>query len=711
MLTPMSLQAVTGQLYLIEGETQETTAVPGLLAQSAPNKAARSRERDALFIHLSLTGQPGETAVLYQDLLDIISQHFFQSSGSVTAALRQAIIKANELLLRLNVSGVGESREGAITCAVLHNSELFVLQTGEGLAMLGHNYGVEELPPKKPDRITPLGRSAGIDIRYSHHRLETGDLLLLADPRVAHMPSQAFAPALVDTEIEVGLGALADVVGEETGRFLLVEFTQDAPADFLAVTQVSQRSGRQLAALPAPTPVRESAAEQVTTSVMAVENKARKATSEAAMGLSRLTAWLANLMASLRPPQQVEVEAEPINKPIAASVAIIIPIAIALIVTAVYLQRGLVRRMSEIKDEMRQNMILADEAGDDETQLRAYYAAALQLAVEADQLDPTDGDISQMRQEIQGELDRLENVTRLVARPFYTFNETVQLTAVVLREGFNGGIYTLDGANSNVYWHDTDESYVNPASDVPEQILFRGQAFGSHVVNNIVDIMWRPRGLSVSREGLAMLDDNGALLTYFSDFGDLRAVPLGFASEWQFPTEITSFGERLYILDNGAASIWKYFPDGENLIPREDERTLALPEADLAHVRDLAIYSEDGSLALVYDDGRIRYYDTLSGRIKWDELTLLQNGFTSPLLSPTAVKMIGPGANASVFVADPGSGRIVEISRGGLVLTQFRAADENGRELFANITDFAVAKAPLRIFVTAGNTLFLATQE
>jgi hypothetical protein len=534
-------------------------------------------------------------------------------------------------------------------------------------------------------------------------------LLLLADPRVAHLPSQTFAPALVDTEIEVGLGAVADVVGRETGRFLLVEFTQDAPTDFLEATQVSQRSGRQLTAPPPPTPVRETAVEQPTVPLMAVENRARKATSEAALGLSRLTAWLADLMARLRPPQ--EAEEVPINRPIVASVAIIIPIAIALIVTTVYLQRGLVRRMSQIKDEMRQNMILADEVENDETQLRSYYATALQLAAEADRLNPADDDVAQMRQEIQAELDKLDNVTRLVARPFYTFNESVQLTAVVLREGFNGGIYTLDGANSNVYWHDTDETYLNPASAAPEQIIFRGQALGTHVVNNIVDIMWRPRGLSVSREGLAMLDDSGALLTYFSDFGDVRAIPLGFASEWQFPTEITNFGERLYILDSGAATIWRYFPDGENLIAREGEQTLTLPEADLAHARDLALYSEDGSLALVYDDGRIRYYDTLSGRIKWDELTLLQNGFTLPLLSPTAVKMIGPGANASIFAADPDSGRIVEISRGGLLLAQFRAADEEGRELFTNLTDFAVAKAPLRIFVTAGNTLFVATQE
>ena len=106
MLRPMpssqDLQAVTGHLYLIEGINQETNSVPGLLVQSAPNKTARGRNRDSLFVHLSLSGQPADTAVLSQDLLDIISQHYFQSNGSVTAALRQAVIEANQRLLRLN---------------------------------------------------------------------------------------------------------------------------------------------------------------------------------------------------------------------------------------------------------------------------------------------------------------------------------------------------------------------------------------------------------------------------------------------------------------------------------------------------------------------------------------------------------------------------------------------------------------------------------
>jgi hypothetical protein len=63
-------------------------------------------------------------------------------------------------------------------------------------------------------------------------------------------------------------------------------------------------------------------------------------------------------------------------------------------------------------------------------------------------------------------------------------------------------------------------------------------------------------------------------------------------------------------------------------------------------------------------------------------------------------------------VADPGSGRIVQISRGGNVLAQYRASDDTGQELFAQITDFDIPPdPPLRVVITAGNRLYIATLE
>ncbi|MCP4425927.1 MAG: hypothetical protein GY803_15650 [Chloroflexi bacterium] len=727
MPSSKDLQAVTGQLYIVEGTVQETDSVPGLLAQSAPAKAVRGRGRDSLFIHLTLTGLPEETAVLSQDLLDIISREYYQSSGSVTAALRRAVIAANQQLLRLNLSGASDVHEGAVTCAVLRGGELFIVQTGEALALLGHNFGVERLPPKPPDRITPLGRSAGIDIRFFHHRLQAGNMLLLADPRIAHLPLRTLSPALVDTEVEWGLTELAQAIGSDSARLLLVEFTDHLPEDLPAVAPITAASERASGEEPAPQPRRERGRLPVIPhrerqpqperpfpprripSTTNLETGARKAASGTAMGLSRFTGWLADLLTRLRPPRSSD--GEPTNWTVPASVAILIPLVMALIVGAVYIRYGRGQRFAEIKVEMGQNLGLAEAAGEDEAQASAHYHAVLTLAAEAETIRPGDQEIARLRQQAQGQLDRLDDVTRLTARPFHTFDETAGLTAVTLQEGFNGDIYTLDGTNSQVFRHQTDESYLTATAE-PEALLFSGQAVGNHVVNNIVDIFWRPRGNHVTRDGLAALDSVGALIAFYPDFSQTEATPLGFASEWQLPRAVTPFAERLYILDNGARQVWKYFPDGDGFLQKEDERTLFFNEnPGLEAATDIAIYSEDGSLVVIYGDGRIRYYDTRSGRVQWDENHLLENGLNNPLVAPTAVEMVGKGLNASIFVADPGSGRIIEISRGGTTLAQYRAGGEDGRELFANIADFAVVKAPLRVFFTAGNVLYTAVQE
>jgi hypothetical protein len=735
----MELQAVTGQLHVVDGEAQSATAIPGLLAQSAPARAARGRERDFLFVHLALTGKTEETSVLSQDLLDAISRRFYQSSGSVTAALRRAVVEANDLLLRLNLSGVSPSREGAITCAALHNGELFMLQTGEALALLGHNFGVERLPQDTPDHITPLGRTAGIDIRYFHHQLQASDMLLLADPRIANLPVRTLAPALVDTEVEYGLAELQEIMGSESARLLLVEFTDRAPAELPDVPQPIDATGEALTAVAEPAPQREPGitlpvtAPQTTGArrrpqsatpsryrsaagtedsgrpTTSMEHTARRATSDAAMGLSRFTEWLARLFSRLRPTRSDAATGVALPTIIAVS----IPIIVAVVVSGVYLQRGRVRRFAQIKVEMGQNLALAQEVEGSQGAARNHYDAMLVLATEAEQLRPGDAEIRRLRLEALAALDLLDDVTRLSSQLFYEYDEGVNLAAVVLREGFNGGVYALDVANNTVYEHETDESYLVPTDADPQRIVFGGQAVGSHVVNQIVDMMWRSRGSAVTRDGLAILDRVGTVLTYYPNFADIRAVPLGLASDWRLPSAITSYDERLYVLDTGMSEIWKYFPDGDGFVLKETERTVVFSEdPGLAKSIDFEIYSEDGSLVMLYQDGRLRYYDTRSGRVQWDEIHLMQNGLSTPLIAPKTIKLVGRGLNASIYISDPGSGRIIQVSRGGTVLAQYRATDSDGRELFAGINDFAVAETPpLRIFVAAGNELHVVVQD
>lgn len=711
----MELQAASSQLHIVNGLRQTTPAVPGILYQTAPGGMARSKSHEVLLAHLSLTGPLESAAVLAQDLLDALSNRFFKTPGSVTAALRTAVLEVNQLLLRYNLSGVTTKQEGAITCAVMRGSELFTTQAGEATALLGHNFGVERLPPQRPETVTPIGRTAGLDLRFYHHRLQPGDMLLLADPGLAHLPAHTLSPALVDNTVEEGLERLVRLVGQGTARLLLVEFT-DEVVEPAAMMTTPTRSGRRL-----PIPADGRQPQRATTAMEGspagrplpkaaeVEATARQATAGAALGLSKGASWLAQFLARLRPPTEATEEARP-GTIAPLLLAILIPLIVALVVTSVYFERGRVASLSQIKQGINNALAIAQQPGQTPDVARQQYNEILRLAAEADGLRPGDSDVQRARQEAITNLDWLDGVTRLVARPFYPYPTDTQLGAVALRGGFNGGVFTLDWATGKVYRHDTDESYVNPVTSDPAVVAFNNQAVGTHIVGQLIDLMWRPKGTATSRDGLAMLDSRGALITFYPSFEDIRAVPLPLASDWRQPVAVATYDERLYVLDVEAEQIWRYFPEGEGFTANDAQRSLAFEgDADLDQVVDFTIYTEDGSVILLYQDGRLRRY--VGGRQLWGEVELAENGLLSPLIAPTAVEIVGQGLNSSIFILDPGSGRIVQLSLGGTFLAQYKAQLDTGQELFAAATDLGVIENPLRIFATAGNILYLTTQE
>ncbi|HUM71241.1 MAG TPA: hypothetical protein PLK31_20615, partial [Chloroflexota bacterium] len=240
---------------------------------------------------------------------------------------------------------------------------------------------------------------------------------------------------------------------------------------------------------------------------------ARQAGAQAALGASRFTAWLADLLARLRPPRTAPAE-EPVNWTWAAIIAIVIPILVAAVVTSVYVTREQSRELAEVKMHIAQELSLADAAGTD-AEARQHYAAVLSLADQVNtQLRPGDAEVGRMQAIARTQLDQLEGITRLTAVPLYQYSEGTNLKAVTLRDGSSGGIFTLDVGNGIVYEHETDQSYLNLTTSSPQRVLFNTQTIGSHVVGRMVDFFWRPQGFAVQREGLAVLDAAGALLAY-----------------------------------------------------------------------------------------------------------------------------------------------------------------------------------------------------
>ena len=520
-----------------------------------------------------------------------------------------------------------------------------------------------------------------------------------------------------------------------SGRLLLVEFT-DEPLGVRSTTikppsnhgrivlplGLGGRATREKVTIPAQ-PVREGAGGAAAAGpgegtqaaggdiVESVEVTARQAAASSAAGLSKATGWTADAMLRLRPPADAAQQEAGPHWAVPTLLAVVIPLLVALVVSSVYLQRGRVQQVGQIRQAMSQTLVAAQEAAGDADAARANYEQILALAAEADALRPGDAGVAEIRRQALLSIDELDGVSRLSARSLYTFGDSTALQAVAIRDDFTGGVFVLDEANSAVYGLDTDESYQEVLSTEPETLSFNGQSIGTHIVQDLVDIMWRPSGVQVERDGLAMLDSAGALVTHYPTSGDVRSAPLGLSSEWQTPAAITQFSERLYILDPAAELIWKYFPQDEGFVVDEGERTLFLSEdAQLRAARDIDLYGEDGSLLVTYADGRVRYIDTATGRVQWDDADLLESGLSSPLKDPVAAKIVGRGLNASIFILDAGSGRIIQTSRLGNVLAQFRATDSRGQDIVSGATDLAVAETPLRIFITNGNQLYLAEQ-
>ncbi|MCC7361820.1 MAG: hypothetical protein IT317_20220 [Anaerolineales bacterium] len=144
---------------------------PGFLSLAAPRKAARGREKDALFLCLGLRAREAAPPEQYDDLLQLAAHTFYGSPGSATSALRAALAAVNQRLLDTNL-GAGAPTQGGLVAAVLRGTDFYAVQGGPGLLLVIRPTGHERFP-NAPTR--PLGQSNTLDALYFHTSVAGGD--------------------------------------------------------------------------------------------------------------------------------------------------------------------------------------------------------------------------------------------------------------------------------------------------------------------------------------------------------------------------------------------------------------------------------------------------------------------------------------------------------------------------------------------------------
>ncbi len=117
-------------LYRLRGN--ELPSPPGLLALAPPRRKARSREKDRLIVHLVLGGNAPFSTVNYLQMTSRAAEEFYQTPGSVTAALRAAASTLNGDLLEKNMetSGQGRYSLGQLVLGALRGEQLYILESG-----------------------------------------------------------------------------------------------------------------------------------------------------------------------------------------------------------------------------------------------------------------------------------------------------------------------------------------------------------------------------------------------------------------------------------------------------------------------------------------------------------------------------------------------------------------------------------------------------
>lgn len=174
----MALDITLIPLYRIVG--QEIASLPGLLVQKPPQSAVRIRAQDRLVAYLLLTGNAVFSAAEYMQVAQDAANIFYQTSGSLTSALRVATENVNKVLLERNMStsSRGQYANGWLTLAVLRDSQCTLSMSGP---MHVYWFGKNETRHiHEPGRSGKgLGTSRNTNVYYAQVSLNAGERMLL----------------------------------------------------------------------------------------------------------------------------------------------------------------------------------------------------------------------------------------------------------------------------------------------------------------------------------------------------------------------------------------------------------------------------------------------------------------------------------------------------------------------------------------------------
>jgi hypothetical protein len=711
-MASLELEALVGHLFVVGGRAISSPS-PGAIAMPPPRRAARGRDADTLFGLLALGEGQRQPASFYEGLVTAFSDKYFKVSGGVTTALRDSIREVNAEILKVN-SRRPDPFEVGIACAVLRGQELYIAVAGPARCFLVREGFVERLPDDDDLRegIASLGMEKDADVRLFRRDVRAGDFLIVTDASLDHLGDTTIRHALESGEVDATLVNLRSVAGEFTSAIVIkfVAPLEEGEIDDLPARPVPSapplRSFEPPEAQPAPSPTPAAPVEGDEGELAegeAAEGEAppekvlpwpRRLARNLTLGLAKATDGTRTLVTSMMPGE--EEEGAPMGRfqlstTMQIGVAVAVAVLVALVTTAVYRFRGQTSQYAQLVREAQAEIEQARAGADDQATARPHWESAIFLLDQAAEIRSPGAEIWSLRSEALAVLDSYDHISRVTPVLMREYPEGAVLRGPVV-QGLN--LYVVDETQDILYREDLDENGTRFVNREPQIITRQGDVVGSQVIGGMVDLTWMEEGGVPQRNVLAVITRNGLLITY-SPSWDVTATPLPDYEAWQEPRAIAVYEGDLYILDAGASEIWRY-PASADSYSSTPQRYLTDIEADLSDAIDMAI-DTNGNVYILHASGRISKF--FQGRPEVFQF----EGLPQPLSRPAAFHLSLSLFDRTLFIADPGGGRLVASALTGAFLANYKDADDAVFDSLSGV--FSVDRPPV-VYLAAGSRLY-----
>jgi hypothetical protein len=649
----MPFDLTLAPLYRLNG--QEQPSLPGLMATQPPRKAARGRDQDRVVVYLLSTGNAALSTGESVQMASRAAVAFYETPGTLTAALRTAAESLNKPLYDRNISGPGHGQyaAGLLALVALRESQLTLLLSGPMHAYVLGSQGAQHIFDTLSGKGLGLGTST--PHYFSQVTLQANDRLIICAKTPAPLESalQDASPASLEAtrrrlmnlagedinavllQVTEGIGRLTvlrPAVEEKVSAPVvsmpaLVEAAQE-PAAVAEVEDVrtSQPSAYAIPAepkdetpapaeTPVPTPVsfgalprardrkarRSERASVVSPSEPSAPRRPSRRTRQAAKTITGgMQAWrqaVERINQSLQRfmPRLLpgsDQNAWTQSAPALAFIALLVPLVVVTIASVVYFRYGRSVQYEDYLVQARNAGAQAASLSDAAAQREAWQQELFYLD-KAETYNQS-GETETMRAQAQQSLDSLQGIVRLQFQPVLSSGLGAQISRLAASEN---DVYALDGQGGGIL-HVTLTS-----SGFQRDNAFNCMpgSYGGYTVGPMVDLLAMP-AINTINASVIGIDAAGNLL-YCAPGQVAQAIPLPPPdTNWGRVKAMSLDAGNLYVLDAQSHAVWAYVGKDGTFVDRP-YFFFGSQIPQLTDAIDLAVNGDD--LYILHSDGHL----------------------------------------------------------------------------------------------------------